>query len=151
MVGHRNLLLVYDPHNCSVIKSENIGVDAEIFVSGFEGMIERAMWIDSELFGLVTDKGFYIFNMNGNYNTPHFTIIWTEEFEYKAVCVEPNTRLVFVLNEIGQLAKSQFRNTRMLQGYIVNSVQTDKNSHILLLLILSFISPSLNSINPVVP
>ena len=113
MVTHENLLLVFGSHSCSVINSEKLGIDAEISVTGFEGTLERAMWIDLVIFGLVTDKGFHIFDTSENYNAPYFSIMWTEDFGFKSVCVSPNTRIVFVLNKKGQLAKSPITNTRI--------------------------------------
>ena len=67
--------------------------------------------MDDEHFGVITEKGLFLYLPNQSLNSPKGSIVWTESFQLENVIFEQNCKHIFILGDQGNL-----RMTRICTG-----------------------------------
>ena len=68
------------------------------------------MWFNDEQFGVITEKGLFIYNLNESLNSPKSCVVWTENFHLENVIFEENVKQIFILGGQGKLRTTKLDN-----------------------------------------
>ena len=61
--GKGDKLLVFGSQSCAILRSETLNIDLEEFIIGFTGDISHVKWLNSDLVGIETSLGLFIYNI----------------------------------------------------------------------------------------
>ena len=85
------------------------------------GTVKDAVWFDSNVFGVLTDNGLFIYDSTTSLNISKCKIFFDESFDAQKVVFDNDSKTVFILDAKGRVKKSKIEEA-VLHSYSMETV-----------------------------